>query len=95
MHINYVNLDDWNAGFWNNNYAINIDSIEFIANANSAQDAIDYVIDYCEGFLPGLLMDQNDVDDEEFLDDYICGGNHGRYINSLNVNIEKIDKSDF
>lgn len=95
MRINgryYANYEDYESGFWNNNYAIRIDSMNFVANANNAQEAIDYVIDYCEWFRPGMLMRQDEVEQEEHLDDYICGGNHCRYINSLNVNIEKIFK---
>ncbi|MFW6001942.1 MAG: hypothetical protein ACOCQD_01225 [archaeon] len=86
----YVNYDDYRENFWENDYIINIGGINFVANADNVQDAIDYIIDYCEDNLPGLLMTQEEVDEEEFIQDYICGGNHGRYINTPEVYIVNV-----
>lgn len=86
----YVNLDDYDENFWGKNYIINVEGVNFVANADNFQDAIDFIIDYCEWFLPGLLMTQDEVDEEEFLNDYICGGNHGRYINTPEVHLVKV-----
>lgn len=92
MKINdfyYVNLDDYNENFWGKNYIISIDGINFIANVESLQEAMDLIIDYCERDMPGMLLSQNEVDEEEFLDDYICGGNHSRYLSTTEVHIVK------
>jgi hypothetical protein len=77
------NLDDYNNHFWRNNYLIRltIQGIPFIVNADHEQDALDYVIDFCEEYLPGLIMSQKDQDEEKYIDEYICGGNHCLYLN--------------
>ena len=88
--IHYPNKDDWQERFWQNRYKVwlTAQGILFHVNADHEQDAIDYVIDYCEEHLPGLLMTREEEQEEEYLDDYISGGNHGVYLNTYNVRIE-------
>jgi len=90
----YPNLDDYTNDFWNNNYKITVSAqgIEFFVNADCSQDAIDIVIDDCEKNHPGLIMSIEDEENEQcqYLDDYICGGNHNRYFSTYNVQIEKL-----
>lgn len=86
--INYPNKEDFDSKFWNHNYKILVSAqgIEFYVNADCEQEALDYVIDDCEENMPGLLWE----DEPEFPDDYICGGNHGRYLSTHNIHIEEI-----
>jgi hypothetical protein len=88
----HPNKGDFDENFWGHNWRVLVSSqgCEFIVNAEHEQAAIDYVIDWCEDNAPGLLMDREEEAEEEFLDDYICGGNHGRYLSTFNVNIEEI-----
>jgi ribonuclease D len=62
-----VNFDDmFNAdvdtlefnSFWNKLYLIQVtaQAIAFVVNANNETEAIDYLIDYLEEHMPGLLM---------------------------------------
>lgn len=92
----YPNKDDFDAHFWKHDYRVLVSSqgIEFIVNADCEQDAIDYVIDYCEKHSSGLIMSRDDEEKEEYLDDYISGGNHGRYLNTTNVHIERINHNN-
>ena len=92
--IHYPNKDDFDGGFWKHNYKIFLTAqgIEYHVNADCERDAIDYVIDYCEENHPGLLMSIEERDEEKFLDEYICGGNHGLYLNTHNVYIEEMGK---
>lgn len=84
----FVNRYDYNNKFWKNDYEITIDGIEFTVNADNESEAFDFLIDYCEEHIPGLIMsEKEEVELEHFLDDYVCGGNHGRYINSYNISI--------
>ena len=90
MHI--VNRDDWNSSFGTHDYLVHVTAqgIRFAVNADHEGDAIDAIIDHCEDHAPGLLMDDDDIEEltaDGFLDDYICGGNHGRYISTLNVSV--------
>ena len=90
--INYPNKDDYRENFWKNNYRILVSAqgVEFVVNANCVSDAIDCVIDYCEKKYKGLLMSELEVKNNEFLEDYIFGGNNGRYFSTYNVHIKKI-----
>ena len=90
--IHYPNRDDWQEQFWKNNYQVFLTSqgIRFHVNADHEQDALDYVIDYCEEHLPGLIMSREEEIEEEYLDEYLCGGNHSRYLNTLNIHIELV-----
>ena len=89
--MNYLNKDDYDEQFWCNNYKITVSSqgIIYIVNADCAQDAIDIVIDHCEKEAPGLLWSRDEENEWE-MDDYICGGNHCRYLSTHNVRIEQI-----
>ena len=92
MKTIYPNKDDFKESFWKHNYLIHVSSqgIPFKVNADCPQDAMDYIIDYCEEHLPGLLFDIGDEDREEFFDEYIRGGSHGRVLNTYNINIKDI-----
>ena len=89
----YPNKDDFNCGFWDNNYRILLTAqgIEFVVNANNESEAFDFIIDYCEENMPGLLFSIDEVDSEKFLGDYITGGNHGRTLNTYNVRCIEIE----
>ena len=88
----YPNKDDFEEKFWKRNYRVLLtdQAIEFFVNADNEQEAIDYIIDFCEENLPGLLFDRDEEEEEEFLEEYICGGNHSRYLNTLNIHIKEI-----
>lgn len=93
MEAIYPNKADYDEKFWKHNYKILLteQGIEFIVNADCEQDAIDYVIDECEENHPGLIMSREEEEEEDFLDDYISGGNHGRYLNTFYIHIEEIE----
>ena len=88
----YANKDDFEYKFWKRFYIIHVTSqdIMFAVNSDNAQDALDWVIDYCEENIPGLLMEREEEEEEEYLEDYYCGGNSGRYLNSYNIRIEEV-----
>ena len=87
--------------FWDRLYLIRLTSADFsyLTNANHEQDAIDNIIDYLEEYQSeALLMSCDEMIEEEkdgFLDTYICGGNHGRYLNTLNVSIDEFELSSY
>lgn len=60
-----------------------------LVDAPSADAALDEAIDYAESQdWVGLFLDQDEIQElesEGFLDDHICGGNHGLYLSSLNA----------
>ena len=88
--VYFPNMDDWTESFWKHDYLILVTSqgIPFAVNADHEQDAIDYIIDYCTEHLPGLIMSREEEAEEEFLEDYIQGGNEGLYFNTFNIHIE-------
>ena len=104
--INYPNKDNFNEGFWRCNYEIKItrQGITFHVNADCEGDAIDYMIDYIESMgWNGLLLDQDDInelicdaiaDNREdkylYLDEYISGGNYGKYLSTHNIMIKQL-----
>lgn len=90
--IHYPNKDDFDEKFWKHNYKVLLTAqgIEYHVNAANEQDALDFVIDYCEEHHPGLLMTREEQEEEEYLEDYICGGNHGLYLNTHHVFIEEL-----
>lgn len=47
----------------------------------TTQDAIDSWIDYIDEKYPGLVMTDKEIDSEEYLDEYIQGGNASIYLN--------------
>lgn len=101
--VNFPNIDDWNEDFWKQNYLILISgqSIAFAVNADSTQDAFDYIIDYCQEHMPGLVLtheeahelareSMQDYGDERYVDELICGGNEGLHLSSQNTYVEKL-----
>lgn len=96
--VYFPNIEDWKNNFWKNNYLVRLTSqgIPFAVNADSEQDAMDYIIDYCEDYLPGLLMDEEEekvtreTAPEYLEEDFYCGGNHSRYLNTREIYIEQI-----
>jgi hypothetical protein len=82
MKQEIVNPNDYEEKFWKHNYLISLHNAgEYLVNADCEQDAIDYLIDYCEEKYPGLIMSREEEEEEEFLEEYIMGGNHGFYLN--------------
>lgn len=95
--VHFPNVDDWNDNFWPNNYLIYVSSrgIPFAVNANHVQDAIDYVIDYCEEHFPELLFTHKEAKEllrqgEQCIEDYISGGNNCLHLSTYNVRIEEL-----
>ena len=91
--VHFVNPSDYDEGFWGHNYLVRLTAqgIAYAVNASCEQDAIDFVIDYCEEHHPGLLLDDDavaELDKEGFLDEYISGGNHGRHLSTHTVSIK-------
>ena len=81
----YPNQDDFVHNFWNHNYTVLVTAqgIRFVVNADNEQDAIYYIIDYCQEHLTGLVFTPDeahnlrlesikDYGDERYIDDYIC-----------------------
>ena len=87
--VYYPNKDDWNEKFWEHNYNILLteQGIPFNVNAACEGDAIDYVIDYCAEHLPGLVFTQEEAAEEEYIEDYVNGGNEGLYLSTQNIHI--------
>ena len=94
--IIYPNVDEYKESFWKHDYKITytVHGIIFIVNANCAQEAIDCMIDYIEDKGPeGYLLSDDEIielENDGYLDDYISGGNHGRYLSSYHIIIEKL-----
>lgn len=90
--IYYPNLSDWEEHFWEHDYLIRLteQGIPFAVNADCEQDAIDYIIDYCEENLLGLVMSREEEEEEEFLEEYIFGGDHGIYLNTCYITIKEV-----
>jgi len=90
--VYFPNKEDWIHSFWKHDYLILLTSqgIPFAVNADNEQDAMDYIIDYCQRELSGLLMSREEEAEEEYLEDYIRGGNEGLVLNTFNVHIEII-----
>jgi len=88
------NPDDLAENFWNHNYLVTVTAhgIKFKVNADSEQDALDYVIDYCEDKMPGLVASYQELRDDDYsddeIDDYYCGGNHSLYLTTHNIHID-------
>lgn len=80
----YPNVEDWKESFWKNKYLISIGEIgtqRYAVNADNEQDALDYAIDYIVEHFPGCVMSREEEETEEYLEEYIVGGNEGRYLN--------------
>jgi len=69
----FPNRDDWAEDFWKRNYLVRLTTVgmPFAVNADNEQDALDYVIDYCEEHMPGLLMSHEEEEEEEHLDEFV------------------------
>jgi len=90
----YPNKSDYDDNFWKHNYKVLVTAqgIEFIVSADNEQEAIDYIIDYCEdNHLDGLVSDGSDLDEIE-REEFIQGGNHGLYLTTRNIHIERIKR---
>jgi hypothetical protein len=88
--------------YWNKLYLIQLtmQGIPYVVNANNETDAIDYLIDYLEEHSPGLIMSEEEEvrmyeEEPEYLDEFIQGGNHGKYINTTNIRLDEIVLTDF
>jgi hypothetical protein len=90
--VTILNPDDYETKFWAHDYRILVSrfGIEYRVNADCAQAAIDELIDWAEENAPGYLFTRAEEAEEEFLDEFLTGGNHGRTLNTLNVRIEKL-----
>lgn len=101
----FFSYDDSSVGeilkpFWNKIYLILVSSYGFpyVVNASCEQDAVDYLIDYLEEEENGALLmtreEEEDYRDDGYLEEYISGGNHGRYIYTHNVRILPVHQDD-
>jgi len=92
MRPTIINEDDYAEKFWKHDFEVWVGphSGPYIINADHEQDALDYLIDWAEENAPGLLFDQEEEAEEEFLDDYYCGGNHGRYLSETEISIKTV-----
>ena len=92
-----VNPDDWKESFCGHYYKVIMSEHGPVLYVNQGceQDALDEAIDYCtEQEWEGLFLDDAErtgIETDGFLEDYVSGGNEGRYLSSLNVYIEEID----
>lgn len=75
--------------FYGRLYAVALTNIGgwLIMDASNEQDAIDEAIDHAEnnGWM-GYFLDQdeqNEINEEGYLDDYFCGGNHGLFLSDM------------
>ena len=76
-----VNLDD--KDIWKNEYTIQINHVPtHIVFADCLGDAIDYIIDLWEkneADNPSYFLSDEEIQEEEYPDEIMTGGNHGRY----------------
>jgi len=87
MKADVVNPNDLfgeDGPFWKKTYLLHLSlGGNFVINADSKQDAIDYFIDWAEDNAPGYLFspeEEAELEDDE-REDYIIGGNAGRMLN--------------
>lgn len=92
-----VNPDDfdWEGGpFWKHIYLIELTRFGFpyLVNADYDAAAIDFLIDYLEENEPGLLFSREEEEGlaEDYLDEYVSGGNNCRYINTEHIRIREV-----
>lgn len=89
-NLNYANEDEH---FWKKAYVVHLSAIggAELMNADNEGEALDAAIDYAEEQKwDGLFLSDDEVAELEAegnLDDYVSGGNHGRYLNDMNVTI--------
>lgn len=86
-----VNPEDKNIWARQYNVILNAHAETLQVYADHEQDALDYAIDHAwsRGWI-GYFLDDADLTEiriDGFLDDYVSGGNEGRYLSSMNVSI--------
>jgi len=96
-----VNPED--EDFWKNTYLIYLGPFgsKFVVYADNEDDALDYLIDYAdEKNYKGFFLDDekiNELEEEGCLDEYISGGNYGKYLSfpENEVRIKRIKSLSF
>jgi len=94
--VELVNVDSYGQGEWEHLFAIYVPYALFLVSAQHEGDALDEVIDYWElaGYNGYFLTDEEiqELEQAGYLDEYIQGGNHGRYTSftSYEIRIEKV-----
>lgn len=94
--IIYPNKEDYKGNFWKNNYNVwlTAQGIHYKVNADCAQDALDYIMDYnIENRHVGLYMSNEQVQElteNGFIDDYCIAGNRCMYFSTYHIRIERI-----
>lgn len=75
----YVNPDD--VMYWKHIYFIQVHSAgAYKIYADNLQEALDYLIDYWEEQKwEGMFLSDDELVEEEYPDELLQGGNHGRY----------------
>ncbi len=93
--FNYVNEEE---KFWKHSYRIHLQEFDtegILVNADHEGAAWDYAIDYAEkqGW-EGLFLTPEEIEEYEndgTIGDYMSGGNHCRYLSSLNYRLVQLD----
>ena len=77
--LEIVNREDRDGHFWAHDYRVTLGAFgnAYGVNADNEQDALDYVMDYCEEHAPGFVMSREDEEECEWPEEYIRAGNHG------------------
>lgn len=90
----FVNKDNWQEKFWNNNYHIwlTAQGIQFCVNADCTKDALDFIMDYCvEKEMKGLYITPEDENWNDKEEEFITAGNFGYKFTTHNIRIKTID----
>ena len=94
MKTTQINPEDIKENFWGNTYVISFhNGGSYEVNASNGQDALDILIDYfTEKKWEGFFLTDDEIEEEKFLEEYIQGGNEGRYLSFgyYEINIETI-----
>lgn len=87
----FANPGEWATRFWKHNYRVTLDmGVSFWVNADDEQEALDFVIDYCEEHrFVGFVASPGEITEEE-AEEYACGGNHGLYLTTNTLYIEEV-----
>ena len=97
-----LNYEDYESGYANTIYQFIIDRAVFYIACNDETEGLDFIIDHLESIgLEGWFIDVN-IDGEDYIidaegdkfysDEYIIGGNHGRYLyHGGNFRIEELE----
>lgn len=87
----FANPGEWANKFWKHNYRVTLDlGVAFWVNADCEQDALDYVIDYCEEHrFIGFIASHGEIDEDDE-DVFVCGGNHGLYLTTDTFFIQEV-----